>query len=177
MSESPLLHQVEEFARSYCQQGAEGPDLWGHVQLVRHFALGLARAEGVDPLVPEIAALLHDIGRCRGDEGHHTRSHEWSKVLLESISLSAEARELILECVLKHGTRYASEDNLIEVRVIQSADALATLFDDGRQEYARENMPRETVLQLFARTMTKITLESARKMAEPQMARLKALLP
>jgi hypothetical protein len=97
--------------------------------------------------------------------------------LLESIDLSAEARELVLECVLKHGTRYASEDNMVEVKVIQSADALATLFDDGRQDYARRNMPREVALQLLARSTAKINLESARRIAEPQVLRLRTLLP
>ena len=83
---------------------------------------------------------------------------------------------LILECVLKHSTRYSSGDNKIEVRVSQSADALATLFDEDLQEYSRRTMPKETINQLHSRVMRKISLDSARRIAEPQIAKLEALL-
>ena len=77
---------------------------------------------------------------------------------------------------LKHGTRFASEDNRIEVKVIQAADVLGTLYDEPWQEHYRKTMPKEELLQLFTRAMTKINLDSARKTAEPQIARLRALL-
>ena len=61
-----LLRKIERFAKKYCEyytleQGEQS--LWQHVQLVRHFALKLAKVEGVDTQVLEYAALLHDIGK------------------------------------------------------------------------------------------------------------------
>lgn len=178
MTNSPWLAQIEEFAKSCCDQYPGDPGLWrNHVQLVRQFALRLAEIEGADSQVVEIAALLHDVGSYKGREEHHIWSYELSKELLEGIDLPEITKELILECVLKHRTRFASEDNRIEVKIIQSADALGTLFDDEWQEYSQRTMSRETLSQLYAKALGKINLESARRLAEPQIAKLNALLP
>lgn len=175
MTDSQLIARVEEFARPYCEL-AEGPGLWIHTQLVRQFALRLARVEGVDPQVLEIAALLHDIGKLKAQENHSVRSYELSKVFLESVDLPQTTKERILECVLKHSSRFASGDNSIEVKVIQSADVLGTLCDEPWMEHYRKTMPKKEILQMFPKAMAKIHLESARKIAEPQIAKLKALL-
>jgi putative nucleotidyltransferase with HDIG domain len=178
MTDSKLITRVEKYARTNCEL-AEDMGLWGlwiHTKMVRKYALELARIEGVDSQVLEIAALLHDIGKCKGRENHQIKSYEMSKSFLDSIDLPENTKELVLECVLKHGTSSASKHNRLEVQVIQAADALAVFFDDEWQEYSRKNIPREELLKLIDRSMTKIHLESARKIAEPQIARLKGLL-
>jgi hypothetical protein len=72
--------------------------------------------------------------------------------------------------------RYASEDNRIEVRVIQCADALANLFDEELQEYSRNTMPKDEINQAFSKLLNKITLDSARAIAEPRVQKLQAML-
>lgn len=178
MTNPHLIAQIEEFAKSCCEQYMEDPGLWkDHVLLVRQFALRLAEIEGADPQVVEIAALLHDIGYYKGREVHHIRSYELAKEFLVTVDLPETTKALILECVLKHRTRFASEDNRIEVKVVQSADALGTLFNDEWQEHSRRTMSREILVQLYAKALRKINLESARRIAEPQIAKLEALLP
>lgn len=178
MTDPQLLTKVEHFAKPYCEQDREDPGLWkNHVRLVRQFALQLGGMEGVDSQVVEIAALLHDIGKYQGRHDHHVRSHALAKKFLETIDLPEATKELILECVLKHRTRFASQDNRLEIKVIQAADVLGTLFDDEWQEYCRRTMPKELILELYAKALRKIQLESARKIAEPQIARLIARLP
>ena len=147
-----------------------------HVQLVRQFALQLAAIEGADPQVVEIAALLHDIGSYKGREQHHIWSYDLSREFLKTTDLPEAVQERILECVLKHRTRFSMEDNRLEVKVVQSADALGTLFDDEWQEHSRRTMSRDTLLQLFEKTLGKINLESAKRIAEPQVAKLQAQL-
>jgi len=178
MSNQTVLAQVEEYAKNCCEQYSLEQDLWRHVQLVRQFALKLAKLEGVDTQIMEYAALLHDIGKNNvdGRENHNTRSYELSKKFLKTVNLSEKTRELILECVLKHSTQYSLEDNRIEVRVIQCADALGVLFDDEWQEYTRRTISQKTIKQLYTNSLKKITLESARRLAEPQITRLKELL-
>ncbi|MBN2074386.1 MAG: hypothetical protein JW762_02425 [Dehalococcoidales bacterium] len=98
------------------------------------------------------------------------------KPFLESIGLSEDDRSLILECILKHSTRYATEDNRVEVRIIQCADALANLFDVELQDYSRKTMSKETINQQYAKLVGKITLDSARAIAEPRVQKLQELL-
>ena len=178
MTKSKLLIQVEEFAQKCCGQYNLEQDLWRHVQLVRQFALKLSKIEGVDIQVLECAALLHDIGKNNKDgrKRHSVRSYRLAKKFLETTELPGIKKELILECVLKHSSRFSSNENRIEVRVMQCADALGVLFDDEWQDYTRKTMPRKAVKQLYEKSLKKITLESARRLAEPQIAKLKALL-
>jgi putative nucleotidyltransferase with HDIG domain len=177
MTETHLLIQVEQFAKACCDQYAADPGLWQHhVQWVRQFALQLAEAEGTDPQVVEIAALLHDIGYSKGEEEHHLWSYELSMEFLKTTDLPEAVQERILECVLKHRTRFSAEDNRLEVKVVQSADALGTLFDDEWQEHSRRTMSKDTILQLYEKALGKINLESARRIAGPQVAKLQARL-
>ena len=177
MTDPHLLSQIEQFAKACCDRYAGDPGLWqNHVQRVRQFALQLATIEGADPQVVEIAALLHDIGSYKGREQHHIWSYELSREFLKTTDLPEAVQERILECVLKHRTRFSMEDNRLEVKVVQSADALGTLFDDEWQEHSRRTMSRETLLQLYEKALGKINLESARRIAEPQVAKLQARL-
>ena len=172
-----LIEHVESFARGYYEQVTVRPNIWRtHVQLVRKFSYELAEKEKVSPQIAEIAAILHDIGRIKAGEEHSVRSHDLSKPFLETIGLSDSERELILECILKHSMRYASEDNKTEVRVIQCADALANLFDEELQEYSRNTMPKDEINQAFSKLLNKITLDSARAIAEPRVQKLQAML-
>jgi uncharacterized protein len=55
-----LITKAEHFARTELAGDSSGHDWW-HVDRVRNVALRLAREEGADELVVELAALLHDI--------------------------------------------------------------------------------------------------------------------
>lgn len=178
MTDPQLLAQVESFAKSCCDQYPDDPGLWNsHVQLVRLFALQLAEIEGVDPQIVEIAALLHDVGKYKGKEEHHIWGYDLSKCFLETIDLPDRTKEVILEYVLKHRTRFSAEDNRIEVKVIQAADVLGTLFNDAWQDHCRRTMSRDTIIKLYDKALRKIHLASARSIAEPQVAKLASLLP
>jgi len=170
-----IIQDVEHFAKKFCKQDPEDPKLWEtHIQLVRKFALQLAEIEGADKEVVEIAALLHDIGKYKGRKEHNVRSYEMSKEFLKDVEIPK--KDLILKCILKHSTKYSSEDNEIEVKVVQCADALATLFDDEWQEFSRQTMEKEVLRGLYDKSLKKINLESARKIAEPQIKKLKYLM-
>ena len=177
MTDPHLLSRIEQFGKACCDQYAGDPGLWqNHVQRVRQFAVQLAGIEGADPQVVEIAALLHDIGCYKDREEHHVWSFSLSREFLKTTDLPEAAQELILECVWKHRTRFSMEDNRIEVKVVQSADALGTLFDDEWQEHSRRTMSRETLLQLYEKALGKINLESAKRIARPQVEKLISML-
>jgi len=170
-----LIKKVEEFAKPLCDKYEKDPFLWsGHTQFVRKYALILADIEKADKEVVEIAALLHDIGKHKGKENHSEKSYELAKEFFENIDV--DKKELILKCILKHSRRFSMEDNEIEVKVVQSADALGSIFDDEMQRRARERKTKEELLSLYDKTLKKINLDSARKIAIPKIEELKSLI-
>ncbi len=172
------MKEIEEFAKSLCDQDAEDPDLYsGHVQLTRKYAVELASIEKADAEVCEIAALLHDIGKCEGRENHHVVGRDLAEKFLEHVEMPEEKKKLILKCILKHRSRFSSEDNEIEVKVVQSADCLGTIFNSRWQEHCRKTYPRKVLLDFYDRkALEKINLDSARTIAEPQLKKLRELV-
>jgi len=165
------------FAKKYCTADTEDPNLWrDHVRLVRKYATLLAKKENADNHVVEIAALLHDIGKYRGREGHAERSYRLSQKFLKELKIPTTQRTLILKAIRKHSSKYAGDDDEIEVKVLRSADALGTFFNDEWQEHNRKNIPKNELLQLYDKTYKKIELESARKIVAPQLKKLRAIL-
>lgn len=181
-TEEKTLHisidEIERSAKSLCDQDDEDPHLFeDHVQLVRKYAVELAKIEKADLFVCEVAALLHDIGKCRGRKNHHIAGRDLAEAFLERIAIPEEKRKLILKCICKHRSRFSSEDDEIEVKVVQSADCLGTLFNDRWQEHCRKTLPREVLLEFYTRkALEKLNLESARQIAEPQLQNLKKQL-
>lgn len=172
-----LIAQIEKFARKYCKRDPDyNGEFWSHVQLVREFALRLAEIEGADKQIVEIAALLHDIGRYQGRKDHHTRGYEIANNFFEGIDLPEKRKNLILKCILKHRTRFHTEDNELEVKIVQSADTLAALFSDEWQEYCRKTISKNELLEFYDKAPELLNLESARKMAKPQIEKLKKLV-
>jgi putative nucleotidyltransferase with HDIG domain len=172
-----MMEKIEEYARVLCAQDEEDPNLFEHVRLVRKYAVQLAHIEGADIRVCEIAALLHDIGKCKGRKNHHITGKKLAEKFLDTVDISTEKKELILKCIEKHRTRFSSEDNKLEVRVIQCADCLGTLFNDVWQEHCRKTRTREDLLHFYEEDVfRKLTLDSARQIALPQLEILKARL-
>ena len=60
MERDQLLSAAAAFVRERMQRDSSGHDWW-HIERVRNTALTLAREEGADPFIVELAALLHDV--------------------------------------------------------------------------------------------------------------------
>ena len=168
---------MEIFAEKYYHKNAEDPFVWrNHIQLVRKYAKFLAKIENADEEVVEIAAILHDIGKYKGRKDHNIRSHTLSKKFLQDSKLSIKKQNLILKCILKHSTKESSKANEIEVKVIQCADVLGTLFDNRWQAFSRKNLTKKELFKLYNKSLKKINLNSAMKIARPQIKKLKLKL-
>jgi uncharacterized protein len=75
-----LLEKVELHVKAQFI-GQEGSHDWQHIDRVRRTALGLQKQEGGDPLVIELAALLHDISDHKYNGGDF---EEGQKVVLKN---------------------------------------------------------------------------------------------
>ncbi len=80
LTPAEVLARTEAFVRGRLEGDGSGHDWW-HVHRVRQVALRLAREEGADPYVVELAALLHDVADHKfhgGDETAGPRAaREW----------------------------------------------------------------------------------------------------
>jgi uncharacterized protein len=118
-----VLAAVEAWARETLEAGNARAHGWLHVDRVRNNALILACAEGVEPFLAELAALLHDVGRVRpGPENEHgARSAAMAEPFLADLPLSDEERQDLLHAIRWHNSTRADTALL---RILRDADML-----------------------------------------------------
>lgn len=106
---------------------------WLHVLGVVRAAKAIAEMEGVDPVLCQIAAYCHDLGRLEEEEknqvnfkpgspsSHAAMSYIPTKKILEEIKITGKDAEDILEAVKIHNIRKYEGPNKIAL-ILQDAD-------------------------------------------------------
>lgn len=121
-----VLAETEAFVRGRMEGEGTGHDWW-HVHRVRRMALRLAREEGADPFVVELAALLHDVADHKfhgGDETAGPRAaREWLRGLGVDGAVVEHVARIIAELSFK-GAGVPTPMSTPEGRVVQDADRL-----------------------------------------------------
>lgn len=122
--QADILSAAEAYAREALAADHSGHDWW-HVARVRDTALRLAEAEGADPFVVALAALLHDVAdyKIAGDEATgQARVRTW----LEHTALSADLREQVMEIIATMSFAGGKRPPMttLEGQVVQDADRL-----------------------------------------------------
>ncbi len=103
----------------------EGSHDWQHIDRVRRMALFLAREEGGDMFIIEMAALLHDLEdwKLADSETKTFSTEEW----LSAQELTAETIERILQVIAEvsfKGAGVATPCSSLESMIVQDADRL-----------------------------------------------------
>jgi uncharacterized protein len=121
-----LITATAEFVRSRLAGESSGHDWW-HIDRVRRNAVTLARAEGADPFVCELAALLHDIADWKFHGGDDTAGPRAARDWLTS----QQADEAVIEPVCDiiagvsfKGAGVTTNMPTLEGRCVQDADRL-----------------------------------------------------
>jgi HD superfamily phosphodiesterase len=124
-----MLAAVESWARAHLDEEHSTAHGWLHTDRVRHHIRVLAPAEGVDPFLAELAALLHDVGRCRPgpEEEHGARSESLARPLLAGLPLDDADREAVLHAVRWHNSRRADSPLLCILRDADMLDGLGAM--------------------------------------------------
>lgn len=134
-NEAPLttqrdaIAQTAEHVRRVLSGDGTGHD-WHHVERVRRVALRLAAAEGADPFVVELAALLHDVADWKFHGGDDTAGPRAAREWLSSLGVDAATIEHVASIVAGlsfKGAGVATEMPTVEGRVVQDADRLDAL--------------------------------------------------
>jgi uncharacterized protein len=124
MEQETILAQAAAFVRDQLGRDSSGHDWW-HIARVTTLARTLAREEGADPFVCELAALLHDIAddKIAGDEETGLRTvRGW----LDAHGVDNEAAGHVMEIIatMSFGGGNRPPMATIEGKVVQDADRL-----------------------------------------------------
>ena len=137
-----MLAAVETWSRARLQGHDSVAHGWLHTDRVRRQAVTLARAEGVDPVLAEMAALLHDVGRTQPgpEEEHGARSAAMAAPFLAELALDDTERAAVLYAVRWHNSR---RDDSPLLCVLRDADMLDGLGAMGiiRAFMSRSHLP------------------------------------
>jgi uncharacterized protein len=126
MNSSFEIKQVEDFARRNLGRHDGGHDWW-HLERVRNNAFQIMEAEGQgDPVIIEIAALLHDVG----DSKFYKEGAEDPAELLHRFLSGLELDKRVIEEVvfinrnLSFSKGNKPENMSVEFMIVQDADRL-----------------------------------------------------
>jgi uncharacterized protein len=134
MRKKELLEKIEKEAKKYFKN-ASGCHDWSHVERVKNVALRIGKKEKADPLILEVAALLHDVGRyeemkrgknrgCRDRYCHAEEGAKISREILEKYDLKDSEVENIIHCVESHRSRNDLKPKTIEAKCLFDADKI-----------------------------------------------------
>ncbi len=122
-----ILHKTILFVKKELQNAESGHD-WFHIERVYNNANLIAKAEDVDVLIVQLAALLHDIADSKFNNGDETIGPKKAKTFLNSINLEADKIHHIVQIIANMSFSKSLENKKLftslELQVVQDADRL-----------------------------------------------------
>ena len=129
MENRAVLERAEGHVRQLLAGDSSGHDWW-HIERVRRSALAIARGEGADLFVVELAALLHDVADWKfagGDDAAGPREvHQWLVREQVEPAVTEHVCRIVSELSFK-GAGVATPMTTIEGQAVQDADRLDAL--------------------------------------------------
>uniref|UniRef100_A0A7C2K0X8 HD domain-containing protein n=1 Tax=Schlesneria paludicola TaxID=360056 RepID=A0A7C2K0X8_9PLAN len=124
--QSSLIESTAAFVRERLADDSSGHDWW-HIDRVRRNATAIARAEGADVFLCELAALLHDVADWKFHGGDDTAGPRAAREWLTGQGADAEVIERvcgIIAGVSFKGAGVVTDMPTLEGRCVQDADRL-----------------------------------------------------
>jgi uncharacterized protein len=107
-------------------QDSSGHDWW-HIDRVRNTAVQIARQEGADPVIVELAALLHDIADWKFHGGDETAGPRAARDWLSQFPLPDQSLDHICDIIATlsfKGANVATPMTTLEGQCVQDADRI-----------------------------------------------------
>ena len=126
---SALIDRTEVFIRQRLKDDASGHDWW-HIDRVRRNAVYLAKAEGADVWLCELAALLHDVADWKFHGGDETAGPRAARDWLTSQSADERLVDAVCEIIAGVSFQGAGVETAmptLEGCCVQDADRLDAL--------------------------------------------------
>jgi uncharacterized protein len=126
MEQNPIITTTLEFVKKTLH-GAEGGHDWWHIYRVWNNAKQLAKTEGGNLLVIELAALLHDIADSKFHGGDETLGPKIAREFLTDLGLIHGDIEHIVSIIKNlsfKGGHALKIEKTIEFKIVQDADRM-----------------------------------------------------
>ena len=123
---SQILSKTEAFIREKLAGDSSGHDWW-HIDRVRRNALHIARDEGADLFVVELAALLHDVADWKFHGGDDSIGPQTARDWLTRHEVDGSVIDHVCEIIATvsfKGAGVATEMSTIEGKCVQDGDRL-----------------------------------------------------
>ncbi len=124
-----LIEKTREFVATFLEGEPSSHDI-SHITRVEALCLEIQKEEGGDPLVLQLAALLHDVGVIKEHEeggDHAVYSAEIALEFLSKTGLEKEVIEVVTGCIRTHRFSAGESPETLEARILQDADRLDAL--------------------------------------------------
>ena len=124
-----LIEKTKEFAATFHDGEPSSHDM-SHINRVEALCREIQRKEGGDPLILQLAALLHDVGVIREHEeggDHSLYSAEIASEFLGRAGVEKKTVEAVIYCIMTHRFSGGKSPETIEARILQDADRLDAL--------------------------------------------------
>ncbi len=122
-----IINKTIQFVKKELKNAESGHD-WFHIERVYNNANLIAKAENVDILVVQLAALLHDIADSKFNNGNETIGPKKAKIFLNSINLETDKINHIVQIIANMSFSKSLENKKLftslELQVVQDADRL-----------------------------------------------------
>lgn len=121
-----ILEKTRDHVRQLLADDSAGHD-WHHVDRVCRTALTIAREEGADPVVVELAALLHDVADWKFAGGDHRAGSKAARAWLEGLQTPSAVVEHVCEIIDQlsfKGAGVQTPMSTLEGQCVQDADRL-----------------------------------------------------
>lgn len=127
MNKKSVIEKTEEFVRKNLEKESSGHDWW-HIDRVRKIAKFIARKEGGNSFVIELASLLHDVADWKfhgGDEKIGSKvARKWLEGLDVDESVINHVCYIMDEMPFKGAKTVSTKMKTLEGRIVQDADRL-----------------------------------------------------
>lgn len=126
MDQATILENTRAHVKSILEGEGSGHDWWHIVRVVNN-ALALAKEEGADLFVVEMAALLHDIGDHKLHGGDTTVGPKMTRAWLEQCEVEGHLVDQVVEIVQEisfKGAKVSTPMSSLAGKVVQDADRL-----------------------------------------------------
>lgn len=123
---SQILLRAEQFIREKLSEDSSGHDWW-HIDRVRRNALHIAREEGADLYVVELAALLHDVADWKFHDGDDSIGPRTARDWLTRHEVPADVIDHVCEIIATvsfKGAGVPTAMATIEGKCVQDGDRL-----------------------------------------------------